>query len=938
MRALYFRPSAELAVVDDRRLDATTERHKMALTAVTHTEQDYAVKVLERDPSFGGLILEMDSGFASRYDLMNCGRALKLQRRAWLYWPEEQALECVDRERLASLWRHWMFIVAIVKVRGVVIPARQWVERQIGRLMRAPRKTYNWVKEQIPEEWLLRRRSHGIVGALFDRIRPVPFTFDEPPSPEHKIRGTGVYIRTDFWAKIESGGSYGHTCYVVKELARVTEDFVCFMAHRFALIDDLGIRQVEMPVPAESASENVIVEASRHYYPILKEALTKIRPAYIYERLGLGSYVAAALSQELKIPYIVEYNGSEISMRRSFDKTGYVYESVYLRTEDLAFRQATLISVVSEEIKKTLLARGVPESKILVNPNGADLDAYHPPTPDEKAAVRQGVGISTDACVLGFSGTFGGWHGIDVLAEAIPRICANNPKATFLLIGDGNYKHQVDAVVTERGLGSRVISVGRVPQVQGARLLQACDIFVSPHNSHMVDSKFFGSPTKVFEYMSMAGGIVASELEQIGVVLSPALRVDDLRRGDIVVTNQRSVLCTPGNTDEFVDAVTLLSQRPELYETLGRNARQAVVDFYSWRQHVAHLWTFAEKQRGLKIWGRRWRPGASRRRRWSDLVLNPNPEEVPLQEEAGRQPAAPVIDGHAPAVVTGDAYKDEVQRQWDNDPAGSHYVTQAKEHSLQWFLEAEQYRYGEYAPWMADVMEFAGHAGEKVLEVGGGMGTDLAQFARHGALVTDLDLSSGHLQLAKENFELRGLKGEFVLHDAETLPFDDNTFDVVYSNGVIHHTPNTRTVVREMWRVLKPGGKAIVMVYAENSLHYWRNLVWAIGLKENRLEWHSMGDIMSFSVERSDNAAARPLVKVYTKPRLRSVFEGFTDISIVQRQMVRDEAPRVLSHIPVSQLGKVMGWNLIIKARKPTGATAARAAAPAEMRQASGRR
>jgi ubiquinone/menaquinone biosynthesis C-methylase UbiE len=160
-------------------------------------------------------------------------------------------------------------------------------------------------------------------------------------------------------------------------------------------------------------------------------------------------------------------------------------------------------------------------------------------------------------------------------------------------------------------------------------------------------------------------------------------------------------------------------------------------------------------------------------------------------------------------------------------------VKQAQPHTLRWFQEAEMYRYGEYAPWMDETMEFRKHAGECVLEIGGGMGTDLAQFAQHGASVTDLDLSSGHLELAKENFRLRGLQGRFVHHDAESLVFDDNTFDVVYSNGVLHHTPNTRRRPRNP-SVLKPGGRAIVMICA-NSLHYWRNLVWAIGLKEGQL-------------------------------------------------------------------------------------------------------
>src|SRR5258705_11376153 len=105
----------------------------------------------------------------------------------------------------------------------------------------------------------------------------------------------------------------------------------------------------------------------------------------------------------------------------------------------------------------------------------------------------------------------------------------------------------IDRVVDEHGLRARVVRAGRVPQTQGARLLKACDIYVSPHNSHMLDSKFFGSPTKIFEYMAMAGGIVASDLEQIGKILSPALRPDDLSRPDVTVTEQRSVLCEPGN-------------------------------------------------------------------------------------------------------------------------------------------------------------------------------------------------------------------------------------------------------------------------------------------------------------------------------------------------------------------------------------------------------
>jgi ubiquinone/menaquinone biosynthesis C-methylase UbiE len=266
-------------------------------------------------------------------------------------------------------------------------------------------------------------------------------------------------------------------------------------------------------------------------------------------------------------------------------------------------------------------------------------------------------------------------------------------------------------------------------------------------------------------------------------------------------------------------------------------------------------------------------------------------------------------------VETGDAYKDQVQHQWNNNPVGSETARTGQPRSLEWFLEVEKYRYGSYAPWMPEVMEFAAHAGEQVLEVGGGMGTDLAQFARHGAIVTDVDLSEGHLQHAQENFRLRGLTGRFVHHDAESLPFDDNTFDLVYSNGVIHHTPNTAQAVAEIFRVLKPGGRVIAMVYAENSLQYWRNLVWHYGMKSGDLASRSMAEIMSRTVERTGNDA-RPLVKVYTKPRLRALFKAFADIRIVQRQISPELVPRRLRAL-LSVVERLAGWNLIIKATKP---------------------
>lgn len=270
----------------------------------------------------------------------------------------------------------------------------------------------------------------------------------------------------------------------------------------------------------------------------------------------------------------------------------------------------------------------------------------------------------------------------------------------------------------------------------------------------------------------------------------------------------------------------------------------------------------------------------------------------------------------ATLLQTGDLYKDEVQKMWDSDPCGSHYVEEASPETLEWFLEVERHRYQVYAPWMPEMMEFARHAGHDVLEIGAGIGTDHAQFAKNGARTVDLDLSSGHLALARRNFELRGLKGEFRHGDAENIPFPDASFDVVYSNGVIHHTPNTAAVIREISRVLRPGGRCIIMVYAENSLHYWRELFYRIGHYGGEMNSASMGEIMSRHVEITTHGA-KPLVKVYTGPRLRQMFSEFEKVRIYKRQLTASEKPRWLGWLPLELAQRLMGWNLILKAQKP---------------------
>ena len=331
---------------------------------------------IDRRADLAGIVIGLTAGLPDRRRLDIVETALRRGLRAWLYWPAEQAVECVDRERLQSLRRHRHAVIALEKV---------------GR--RAHRVMKSWQRVKPGLRWIYRGafpvRRFDMLADL-ERLsldaRPVPFPGSSGGRTRSRRIDAGLYLRTDFWAPITSGGSYGHTCYVAKELSAVTGRFVCLLAQPFKLLDELGVPQVVMDAPTTIVNEDAIVSATTHYYPIVKTACEVLRPAYIYERLCLGNYVAA-LAEPRAADSRTSSNTTAPRSRCSEASTGRApfYADVYLKAEEVAFRQATLISVISEHVKTDLLSRGVDARKILVNPNGADLDSYAPAAREEQA-------------------------------------------------------------------------------------------------------------------------------------------------------------------------------------------------------------------------------------------------------------------------------------------------------------------------------------------------------------------------------------------------------------------------------------------------------------------------------------------------------------------------------------------------------------------------
>jgi glycosyltransferase involved in cell wall biosynthesis len=175
--------------------------------------------------------------------------------------------------------------------------------------------------------------------------------------------------------------------------------------------------------------------------------------------------------------------------------------------------------------------------------------------------------------VAGFVGTFGPWHGVEKLAEAVKTIPPELP-VRFLLVGSGSLHAEVAKRLEAETAGGRVIFTGVVSHDRVPRLLDACDILVAPHVPLADGSEFFGSPTKIFEYMAMGKGIVASRLGQIGEVL---------------VDGETALLVEPGNVAELTTAIVKLIESEKLRRGLGARAREVAEREHTWTRNARRV-------------------------------------------------------------------------------------------------------------------------------------------------------------------------------------------------------------------------------------------------------------------------------------------------------------------------------------------------------------
>jgi SAM-dependent methyltransferase len=255
-------------------------------------------------------------------------------------------------------------------------------------------------------------------------------------------------------------------------------------------------------------------------------------------------------------------------------------------------------------------------------------------------------------------------------------------------------------------------------------------------------------------------------------------------------------------------------------------------------------------------------------------------------------------------MSTQDQVKGEVRAYWEDEPCGTGHAS-AQEGTPEFFAQISAER-DALEPFIADYADFASTRGQKVLEIGVGAGSDFIRFVRAGADATGVDLTAHAIALVRRRLELEGITADLRQADAERLPFPDASFDVVYSWGVLHHTPDSDRAIAEAQRVLKPGGRLCVMLYARHSwvaYGFWVRFALLKGSPRR-----SLADVLASHMESKGTRA-------YTRAELRERFGGLEGLRV---EHVGTPYDRRIAGPVAALTGPRLGWFLVVRGRAPT--------------------
>lgn len=268
--------------------------------------------------------------------------------------------------------------------------------------------------------------------------------------------------------------------------------------------------------------------------------------------------------------------------------------------------------------------------------------------------------------------------------------------------------------------------------------------------------------------------------------------------------------------------------------------------------------------------------------------------------------------------------KIEAQKTWGASPTGWTAAQGHQPGTREFFDNARRNRDEYEQPWLEEVVPFASMSGKRVLEIGFGPGYDALKFMQNGADYSGIDLTPENVDRTRRHLAFFDFAPDVKQGDAEELPFPDSTFDITYSNGVLHHVPDMEKAFREALRVLRPGGDFYLLIYNKYSVFYILSVLLPHFIA-GRFLHESLAERRS-RIEFS-TADSAPIVNVYSRAELTAILEkaGFKVVSMPTRKCTREDFPlsgrldALYRRFPAAvyrTIGRIAGWYLIAHAQK----------------------